>query len=97
MGRKTCFLSTCQATGEKGFFKFPEQNKELLQKWFQSLNVSEIPPGNLRVCWRHFSASDLHGSKIITRSGGKAQEYFSRYFSVKTIRYRIERKGDILL
>ena len=39
----TCCLKTCQATGEKGFFKFPEENQDLLKKWFQSLGVSEIP------------------------------------------------------
>ena len=72
----TCLLKTCQATGEKGFFKFPEENQELLEKWFQSLGVSEIPPGNLRVCWRHFTASELHGTKRINRSGGKSLKLF---------------------
>ena len=72
MGIEKCFILTCQRQGSKGYFKFPLNNPALMEKWFESLAISNIPSNNTRVCWRHFHSSDLHGtSKKVEKAPGK--------------------------
>ena len=59
MPKKICFI--CQlndARSEEGVFRFPK-DRERLGEWMDTLNLSNNPPENARLCVGHFLPHEI--------------------------------------
>ena len=62
---------SCHKIGGKGYFRFPK-GSEASKTWLKALELDEdLDTKPLRVCFRHFSESDLqiYSSQIRTKDG----------------------------
>ena len=71
-----CVIDSCQESGDKGYFGFPDGKPERLGKWLAALGMEAKPFASARVCFRHFAyPSDFYMSGNRPLKRGKLKPF----------------------